>query len=215
MIGIIGALEELGVASHAQAVTGVMTAASHGRVSATNAAGVLLGLAGTADEAGMALVGNAFGELIAGGLDPTDVNTILFRSLQSNLVEAVPASSVIAYAMGAITGLPNADDYLYAFGSILAQAAPEAAVGAVDRAYEAGAIDAHDVVGLLTWMHGVSGALTADTRCGHRARALEDARGWRRRARRDFHADRRHRYRIDILDAGGADRCDVGDAAGR
>ena len=164
VIGIIGALEELGVASHAQAVTGVMTAASHGRVSATNAAGVLLGLAGTADEAGMALVGNAFGELIAGGLDPTDVNTILFRSLQSNLVEAVPASSVIAYAMGAITGLPNADDYLYAFGSILAQAAPEAAVGAVDRAYEAGAIDAHDVVGLLTWMHGVSGALTADTR---------------------------------------------------
>ena len=164
VIGIIGALEELGVASHAQAVTGVMTAASHGRISATNAAGVLLGLAGTADEAGMALVGNAFGELIAGGLDPTDVNTILFRSLQSNLVEAVPASSVIAYAMGAITGLPNADDYHYAFGSILAQAAPEAAVGAVDRAYEAGAIDAHDVVGLLTWMHGVSAAPTADTR---------------------------------------------------
>jgi hypothetical protein len=105
----------------------------------------------------MALVGNAFGELIADGLDPTDVNTILVRSLQSNLVGAVPASSMIAYAMGAITDIPNADDYHYAFGSMLAQAAPEAAVGAVDRAYEAGALDAHDVVGLLTWMHGVAG----------------------------------------------------------
>ena len=101
VIGIIGALEELGVTSHARAVTGVMTAASHGRISATNAAGVLLGLAGTADEAGMALVGNAFGELIAARARPHRRATPLAGSGRSR------RRYLIAYAMGAITDLPK------------------------------------------------------------------------------------------------------------
>ncbi|MBY0323689.1 MAG: DUF4114 domain-containing protein [Reyranella sp.] len=155
--GIIATMVELGLTTYAGAAAGVLAAESHGRVDITNAAAILLALAETADEVAMAYLGNAFGDLVERGLDPTLVQTVLHWSLELHVAGAVQASSLIAYAMGAITDLPNADAYHYAFGSILAQAAPEDAVPAVDRAYEAGALDAHDVVGLLTWMHTVAG----------------------------------------------------------
>ena len=79
-----------------------------------------------------------------------------------NLVSVAQASSLVAYAMGAITDLPNADDYHIRLGRQRAWLRPHrrSRSAAVDRAYELGGLDAHDVVGLLTWMHGVAGTHT-------------------------------------------------------
>ena len=158
---IIGTLANQDIVTYAHAGNAIVAAQGNGRLSMDHATAIMISLAETADESGMGFLGHAFGDLIERGLDPVAVHTALYQALQGNLVSVAQASSLVAYVMGAITELPNADDYQYALAaSVLAQAPSEVGVGAVDRAYELGGIDAHDVVGLMTWMHGVAGTHT-------------------------------------------------------
>ena len=157
---IIGTLADQDIVTYAHAANAIVAAEGDGRLSMDHATRILISLAETADEGGMGYLGHAFGDLIERGLDPIAVQTAFSQSLQANTVSIDQASSMVAYVAGAITGLANADDYHYALGWVLAQATSEVGVGAVDRAYELGAIDAHDVVGLLTWMHSIAGTHT-------------------------------------------------------
>ncbi|MBI2739544.1 MAG: DUF4114 domain-containing protein [Rhodospirillales bacterium] len=157
---IIGTLADQDILTYGHAANAIVAAQGDGRLSMDHATRLLISLTETADEAGVAYLAYAFGDLIERGLDPVAVQTVFFQSLQANMVSIEQASSMVAYLAGAITGLANADDYHYALGSVLAQATSEVGVGAVDRVYELLAIDAHDVVGLLTWMHSIAGTHT-------------------------------------------------------
>lgn len=158
---IIGALVDEDTATYAYAATAIVAAQGGGSLTMGHATAIMISLAETADESGMGFLGVGFGHLIERGLDPVAVQTALSQALQGHLVTAAQAASLVAYVAGAISNLPNADGYHYGMAaSILAQTAPEDAVAAFDRAYELGGIDAHDVVSLLTWMHGVAGTFS-------------------------------------------------------
>ena len=155
---IIEALHEDGIVTDAQAAGYVTAAEGQGTLSLADAAAVLVGLADGADETGMAALGDALGTLVGRGIDADGLHLLLSTyGLEAGLIQPAAAVSLVAYVMGAISSLSNADDYERGLASVLAETTAAVAVAAVDRAFDAGGIGAAEVVALLAYLQDAAG----------------------------------------------------------
>ncbi|WP_421999807.1 hypothetical protein [Reyranella sp.] len=159
---IVAALHEAGAVTWAEAAAAVTAAQALGTLAIADAAAILVGLADAADEAAMAVLGAALGDVVGQGLDPDALLLLLtVQGIDAGLIEPAAAASLVAYVAGGIASLPAAGDYLAGLATVLAAASADVAVAAVDRAYAAGGLAAGVVVGLLVHLQAQTGAADA------------------------------------------------------
>ncbi|MEP9375337.1 DUF4114 domain-containing protein [Aquabacter sp. CN5-332] len=163
---IMGDLVEDGHITLDAAVTHIVDAVDADALSLPDAVGVLAGLASAAtDEAAFERLGAALGSLFAAGMAPGNAEANLSHALDAGWATTAKMASLIAYAAGVTSSLPNANDYDQSLAIPLARAGAAGAVDAVDRAYEADGIPAAHVVQLLTYVQFTS-ALGSQTVIG-------------------------------------------------